>query len=207
MRSSSVFALLVPALFLAACVAGLLSEPLTDAMSRATPLSFGLYVTPDPATNPIDPPERFTGYHVGTDFEVTQEELDQDVAVFALCTGEVAFSGFTEGYGGLVIQRCVINAEPVTVLYGHLVSAGLPAKGIMIAAGERMGSLAPARSTDSDGNRKHLHLGIHRGDEINYQGYVQTPEEMQAYIDPFTLLGSGFEGATGKLLPYWQRSE
>src|SRR3989344_3388920 len=118
------FRALLPCLLLiVACSDSSLSMPLPESERRATPLYFGLYVTPDPQTNPISPPERFTGFHVATDFEVTIEELEDDVPVSAICTGKIAFSGSAEGYGGLIIQRCTIQGESVTVLYGHVDTA------------------------------------------------------------------------------------
>src|SRR3989338_5562242 len=80
------------------------SQPIHQALNRPTPLSFGMHVTPDPETNPIHPPERFSGYHVGVDYEIAEEELDKEIPIFAICSGTVAYSGFAEGYGGLLVQ-------------------------------------------------------------------------------------------------------
>ena len=180
-------------------------EPIRNAALRPVLLGFGRYVTPDQARNPIHPPERFAGYHVGADFEVTNDELTTDVPVFAICEGDVAYSGFAEGYGGLLVQRCELNAAPITVLYGHLSLDNLPAKSSSLQAGEQIGMLAPARSADSDGNRKHLHLGIRLGNEIDYRGYVQTPDEIENYIDPLNIFPSRPAGTGGLLKAYWQR--
>lgn len=160
-----------------------LSWPLKRAAFRPTPLHFGLYVTPDPDQNPIDPPERFTGYHVATDFEITSGEDDKDVPVFAICTGSVVYSGFAEGYGGLIAQHCVIDDEEVTVTYGHLMLDTLPAVSDTLTAGKKIALLAPEKSRDSDDNRKHLHIGIHKGPDLVYLGYVQTKEELSDFRD------------------------
>lgn len=176
------------AIFTSWAQSGQMSLPLPDALERSTPLHFGLYVTPDPKNNPIDPPERFTGFHVATDFEIAPEEADTDVPVFAICNGPVAFSGFVEGYGGLLIERCTIAGEEATVLYGHLRIDGLPEEGKRLNHGATIGVLAPARSYDSGGNRKHLHLGIHRGARLDFRGYVQTESELSQYIDPMEVL-------------------
>ena len=164
--------------------------PLPDAQNRPTPLSFGLYVTPDPEQNPIDPPERFTGFHTAVDFEVFEEEADLEVPVFAICSGKVLTSGAAEGYGGVVITRCRIQGKNATVLYGHVDLEVLPKVGSSVKAGEKIGVLASARSVGSDGNRKHLHLGIHKGTAIDYLGYVQTEKELEEFIDPLTVLPS-----------------
>lgn len=180
--------------------------PLEHTPNRPTPLSFGLYVTPDPAQNPIDPPERFTGYHAAVDYEVSTEEVDRDVPVYALCSGKVVYSGFASGYGGLLVHRCRLQGEDVTVIYGHLALANLPAVGKTVKKGQKIGLLAPARSTESDGNRKHLHLGIHRGRDVDVRGYVQHEDELSEYIDPASVLPASIEGVLPDMQPYWSAS-
>lgn len=195
---------------LAACSAPGIHEPLPNAAQRAKPLSFGLHVTPDPATNPIDPPERFSGFHAAQDFEVSAGEVDGDVPVYAICSGKVVYSGYAEGYGGLLVHRCKINGEHVTVLYGHLALQGMPQEGSSVRSGQTIGLLAPARSYESGMNRKHLHLGIHKGRNLDLRGYVQTEEELAAYIDPISVLSSIFLDLPGESpgeVPYWQQTE
>jgi murein DD-endopeptidase MepM/ murein hydrolase activator NlpD len=166
-----------------------LSWPLPGAEFRETPLYFGLYVTPDPAMNPIDPPERFEGYHVATDFEVSKNEVNQVIPVFSICAGDLTYSGFAEGYGGLITQQCTIHREQVTVIYGHLDLASLKANGTHVMQGTQIATLAAGHSHDSDNNRKHLHLGIRKGWISDIRGYVQTTEDIKDFIDPLTVLG------------------
>lgn len=174
-------------LFLTACSQPV-GLPLPDASDRAMPLGFGLYVTPDPKQNPIDPPERFVGYHTALDFEVTEEEISKDVPVFAICKGKIAFSGYVEGYGGLLLQRCKAGSEHVVVIYGHLEIATLPEEGSTLQKGQEFGRLAPPYSYDSGYNRKHLHLGIHRGKNLEMRGYVQNESDLKQFIDPASVL-------------------
>ncbi len=188
MRLRTMLSFLLPLSFVACMSAPGFSEPLEHATNRPTPLHFGVHVTPDPADNPIDPPERFTGYHVATDYEVSADELDAPIPVFAICRGKIVYSGFAEGYGGLVIQRCTLDREPISVIYGHLSRNGLLEDGLTVRSGQQIGYLADARSVDSDGNRKHLHLGIHKGKALDMRGYVQTEGEMAEFIDPATVL-------------------
>ncbi len=162
--------------------------PLPGGAFRPTPLHFGLYVTPDPAHNPISPPERFIGYHVGTDFEIYPDEERVDVPVYAICSGEIVYSSFAEGYGGLIAEHCLLRDEKVTVLYGHLLLSSLPKVGDRVTQSQTIALLAPAHTHDSDGNRKHLHLGIHRGWDMTFLGYVQTEAELSQFIDPQTVL-------------------
>jgi hypothetical protein len=180
------------------------AEPLKDARLRATPLHFGMKVSPDPALNPITPPERFEGYHVGEDFEAGVHELNAEVSVFALCRGKILYSGFAEGYGGLVVQRCVLDTQDVTVIYGHLTIAGLPKVGKTLSAGNKIGSLAPAHSHDSDGNRKHLHLGIHKGRAVVTLGYVQTEAELEQFLDPAQFIPMPSDLLQAPIAPYWK---
>ena len=193
---------------LAGCTSSSLHEPLPNAGLRATPLHFGLYVTPDPDQNPIDPPERFSGYHAATDFEVSQGELEGDVPVYALCGGKVIFSGFVRGYGGVVVHRCVIEKQHVTVLYGHLALEGLPPEGRRVRAGDTLGLLADANSHESGETRKHLHLGIHKGKRLVLAGYVQTEEQLKQYIDPqsvLSLLNIDLPVDQQGEVPYWKK--
>lgn len=182
-------------------------DPLPNAANRATPLSFGLYVSPDADDNPIDPPERFSGYHAAEDFEVSAGELDGDVPVYAICSGRVIFSGYAEGYGGLLIHRCKIEGQDVTVLYGHLKIDGMPEENAMVQGGDTIGLLADARSYESGMNRKHLHLGIHKGKKLALRGYVQTEKELEDYVDPATVLPwltLDLPGEGPGEVPYWQ---
>lgn len=174
---------LLGALLLAAC-----TWPIENGGGRETPLHFGMYVTPDPATNPIDPPERFTGWHTGTDFEISPSEADEEVDVYAVCNGTVRYGGFAEGYGGVIDQNCTLKGEPVTVIYGHLTIEGLPAAGTMLTQGQKIATLGAAKSHDTDGNRKHLHFTIHKGKTSSMLGYVQTEDELKDFIDPQTVL-------------------
>ncbi len=197
---------IVLSLGLTACatIASSMMQPLDQAVNRPMPLNFGLHVTTDPAENPIDPPEAFAGYHAAIDYEVSAEELDAEVPVYAICGGEVVYSGFAEGYGGLLVHRCRIRSQMVTVLYGHLVREGLPKVGETVTAGQKIAILAPARSPDSGGNRKHLHLGIHRGRGVDIRGYVQSEEELEDYMNPADVLPMvGLEGILPNMRAYW----
>ncbi len=166
-----------------------ISMPMDRMEERPTPLSFGLYVTPDPAQNPIDPPERFTGYHAALDFEVLPDEQDVPVPIYAICEGEIAYSEHAEGYGGVLIQGCILEGQEAMVLYGHLDHGSFEKKkGERLVSGDKIGILAPTRSEESGGNRKHLHLGIHKGRELEFRGYVQSENELEQFINPATVL-------------------
>ena len=96
--------------------------PLDRASERVTKKPFGIYITPK--TSPVQP-ERFQGYHTGTDFEIFPEELNADVPVHAICTGKIAVKRSASGYGGVLVQNCELNNQPITVIYGHLKLASI----------------------------------------------------------------------------------
>lgn len=180
------FSVLFGVLLLAGCTP--YAAPLQDAFNRPTPLHFGLHVTPDPATNPIDPPERFEGYHTATDFEIFKGEGDDEIPVYAVCGGPINFSGFSEGYGGLVTEFCNLKGQDVTIIYGHLAVDSLIPRGTFVGTGQLIGILGAARSSDTDGNRKHLHLGIAKGHGTEVRGYVQSEAELDLFLDPMEIL-------------------
>jgi len=159
-----------------------ISEPLANAKSRITKKPFGIYITPQ--TSPVQP-EKFTGYHTGTDFETISQEADTVVPVYAVCTGKIRVQEIVQGYGGVIVQDCTLDNQPVTVLYGHLNirQAHVLLVGAEVKAGDRISSLAPANSELSGGERKHLHLGIHKGSQIDYRGYVQNKSELSGWLD------------------------
>lgn len=172
---------------------------------RPTPLHFGMYVTPNPKTNPISPPERFVGYHVATDFEVSSDELNKEVPVSAVCDGKISYSGFASGYGGVITEYCTLDNQAVTVIYGHLDLASLSKAGNEVTKGQQIALLGAARSHDTDGNRKHLHLGIRRGQGSDMRGYVQSEEEIDQFLDPRTILTeSPLPPASADMQPYWK---
>lgn len=162
-----------------------LELPLSKANERITKKPFGIFI--DPATSPVQP-ERFSGFHTGTDFEIFPEELNEDVEVSAICAGEVLQKSFVGGYGGVIIQSCTFNNEPATVLYGHLNLKNSPVDtGDIVKKDELLATLADNQSRDSDGERKHLHLGIHKGSGIELRGYVQNKNALKGWIDFETL--------------------
>lgn len=163
-----------------------LTQPLSDSRARVTKKPFGIYITP--ATSPVQP-EQFSGYHSGVDFEIADSESDAEVVAAAVCDGTVRVKRRVSGYGGVFIHSCVIDGAEVTVLYGHLQLASIGfAVGQTIHAGDRIGLLGDGYSEDTDGERKHLHLGIHRGTSIEYRGYVGSESQLSDWLDALEYL-------------------
>lgn len=159
-----------------------LVAPLDRAGGRVTKKPFGIYITP--ANSPVQP-ERFGGYHTGVDFEVFPEELNTSVSVRAICDGTLRLKETASGYGGVAIENCTLNGEAVTVIYGHLKLASVSLNvGDHLSAGETFAVLGADKSAETDGERKHLHLGIHRGSATNIKGYVASQSELSGWADP-----------------------
>lgn len=156
--------------------------PLDRAGERVTKKPFGIYITP--ANSPVQP-EKFTGYHTGTDFEIFPEELNAAVPVRAICDGTLKLKETASGYGGVAVENCQLDGAPVTVVYGHLKLSSVSANaGDHLSAGETFAVLGVDKSVETDGERKHLHLGIHRGSETDIKGYVAGQTELSGWADP-----------------------
>lgn len=156
--------------------------PLTNASERVTKKPFGIYITTE--NSPIQP-ERFQSYHTGADFEIFPEELNIDVAVRAVCSGTLKLKETASGYGGVAVQNCELNGEAITVVYGHLKLTSITKKaGENLSAGETLGILGAAYSSQTDGERKHLHLSFHKGTSTNIKGYVSAESQLADWIDP-----------------------
>lgn len=155
--------------------------PVDRAGERVTKKPFGIFITKQ--NSPVQP-EKFSGYHTGTDFETFPEEQNSDVPVFAITDGKILEKRFASGYGGVLVEGATINNQPVTIVYGHLKLAGINKKtGDSLGAGEQIGFLGKGYSQETDGERKHLHLGIHKGYSVNIRGYVNNKEELSGWID------------------------
>ena len=163
-----------------------LTSPLDRPAERATKKLFGTYITPK--TSPVQP-ERFTGYHTGVDFETFASEAHVDVPVVAACSGKVRAAQYVSGYGGVLVQQCVVAGQTVTALYGHLRLSSLSVDvGTTLAAGTRFAVLGTGFSSETDGERKHLHLSLHKGTAINWKGYVSTKGALVDWLDPLLYL-------------------
>lgn len=160
--------------------------PLDNALNRVTKKPFGIHVSP--GNSPVNP-EKFTGYHTGADFEIFPGEENKDISVFAICGGRLLVKEFGRGYGGMAVLACTINNQPATVVYGHLKSTSVKvAVGNYLNAGDVLGILGKGYTIETDYERKHLHLGIHKGSGIDTRGYVATASELNDWIDPLSIL-------------------
>ncbi|MDD3086290.1 MAG: M23 family metallopeptidase [Candidatus ainarchaeum sp.] len=165
---------------------GLLHEPIQDARTRVTKKPFGIKVSP---TNSPVSPEKFNGYHTGVDFETRQAEQNIDIPIYAICDGSLLLKKIATGYGGVVVQDCIVDNENVTIIYGHLRLDSVVLKvGEKLVAGDQIGILGKEYSAETSDERKHLHLGIHKGVSINILGYIQNQELLSEWLDVFRYL-------------------
>jgi murein DD-endopeptidase MepM/ murein hydrolase activator NlpD len=156
--------------------------PLDRSTERISKKPFGIFITPQ--NSPVRP-EKFQGYHTGADFEIFPEELDMDIPVKAICDGTLALKKYASGYGGVVVESCSFDNQPITIIYGHLkLSSVSQIIGDTINTGDTLGILGKNNSTETNGERKHLHLGFHKGPAINILGYVQNRSALAGWIDP-----------------------
>lgn len=160
--------------------------PISSFDQRVALKPFGLYVLP--GSSPVQP-EKFTGYHTGVDFELLPDENANDVEVKSVCDGTFRLKQYVSGYGGVAVEECLFDNEPITVLYGHLKLTSIElAQGDHIVAGQKIGVLGKAYSQETDGERAHLHLGIHKGKSINFRGYVSNKSELSQWINALDIL-------------------
>ncbi len=156
-------------------------EPITNALNRVTKKPFGIYITK--INSPVQP-EKFNGYHTGTDFETLPDERNIDVPIFAACDGKLLLKKSATGYGGVVVQSCKLDGVDVTIIYGHLRLSSIALNvGDNVKAGEQIAVLGTGYSMETDGERKHLHFGIHKGTLINILGYVQKQSELNGWLN------------------------
>ncbi|MBX4187445.1 MAG: M23 family metallopeptidase [Candidatus Doudnabacteria bacterium] len=155
-------------------------EPLQNIDNRVTKKPFGIFITKE--NSPVQP-ERFSGYHTGTDFETTAEEANSEVPFYAVCDGKILQKRAASGYGGVLVQTCQIQSQDVTVIYGHVSLKSINKNiGDNLTAGDKIGILGQPPD-ETDGERKHLHLGIHKGTAVNILGYAQSLSALVNWLD------------------------
>jgi hypothetical protein len=122
--------------------------------------------------------DRFTGYHVGIDFEASA-----DTPVYAVLGGEVVFSDWVSGYGGVIVVRTMMSDQIQSTIYGHLDPASLPAIGSSVAEGEQIAMLGE-KGPETDGEREHLHVAMYEGSEVRLNGYETHSSALVSWLNP-----------------------
>ncbi len=156
-------------------------NPIDKAVQRITKKPFDILVSP--GSSPVNP-ERFAGYHTGVDFEIFPGEENAAVPVYAICSGFLLEKTTASGYGGVAVQKCELGNQPVTIIYGHLKLSSITAsQGQQLNKGENLAILGQGYSIETGGERKHLHVGIHKGSGVDLRGYVQKSSELINWIN------------------------
>ena len=148
-----------------------MSIPVEEFKTRITKKTFGQKVS-----------DRFNGIHTGVDVEY--DVVLTEISVNSIYDGEIIYSGFVSGYGGLVAEKIIFDDTDYVVIYGHLAPTSLIKNGKKVIEGERLGILGKRFSKETDGERKHLHLGIVKGNKINFLGYVKTEDLLNGWVNP-----------------------
>lgn len=156
-----------------------LAKPVADFKTRITKKPFGIYITPK--TSPVQP-EKFSGYHNAVDVE--HGDINSDVDVFAVYDGQIIYSGFINGYGGFVAISHDFEDEKIISIYGHLNPDNLTANNYEVKKGDKIGILGNAYSRQTDGERKHLHFAILKGENLDFRGYVPKESELSLWLNP-----------------------
>lgn len=155
-------------------LASAVTFPVEDYERRRTFKNFGEYIQ-----------DRFYGYHVGDDVEFA--DVTEEVPVFAIADGAVARVDRVGGYGGVVLIEHTIGSKTITGLYGHLdLDSVSLEKGSLVKKGDQIGFLGDHESTETDGERKHLHFALYEGQAGAVNGYASTVSEVSDWLNPQT---------------------
>jgi murein DD-endopeptidase MepM/ murein hydrolase activator NlpD len=129
-------------------------------------------------------PTKFLGLHAGDDLEIFPGEENKNVPVYATTTGTVSFSGNVSGHGGVILID--ITGENLTALYGHLeLRSALVKVGDRVSPGQLIAYLGRGFSSETSGERKHLHFAFHKGKNQYFRGHE--PDQIalqQNWTDP-----------------------
>lgn len=131
--------------------------------------------------------DRFSGYHVGVDLEAPA-----DTPVYAITDGEVTYSGWVSGYGGVMVVKHELHGRVVSAIYGHLDEDSMRSIGETVGEGEQIAILGEG-GTETDGEREHLHLAMYEGEEIRLEGYETESDSidaLSAWLNPVDEIGS-----------------
>ena len=154
-------------------------EPIDEFKERITKKPFGIFITPD--NSPVQP-ERFAGYHTGVDVEY--DDTESEVPVFAIAYGIVVRSAIIDGYGGVTIILNKVGDQNIHAIYGHLDPDSMLEVDAEVTAGQQIGILGEGYTTETDGERKHLHFGMMRTGLVSVSGYVGNEQELEGWHDP-----------------------
>lgn len=159
--------------------------PLDDYQIRDSYKGFGQLITAEFYEQNSDLyPTKYEGYHTGKDVEILPGEENGPVEVKAITDGVISFVGVIGGYGGVVLQQ--LNDENLTVIYGHVdVETARVKAGDRVKSKDPLAQLGDGFSKEAGGERKHLHLGVYKGQGREFRGYTTSLTELNnKWVDP-----------------------
>lgn len=149
--------------------------PVKEYAQRSTVKRFGDFVQ-----------DRFQGYHVGDDIEFNdQESLNQEIPVVSISDGIVTRVDSISGYGGFLSINHEIDGKTLHANYGHLDLRSTKLKqGDRVAKGQFLANLGDHKSSETDGERKHLHFALYEGTQTRINGYEALSKNVANWINP-----------------------
>jgi len=155
--------------------------PMEDYVTLRTKKVFGQFIAPDSG-------DRFSGYHTGDDIEVV--DVAAEVPFYALADATVLRKETVGGYGGVLIVEFVDNGTTYQALYGHVdLNSINAAVGESVTKGARLGVLGDDLSSETDGERKHLHFALYPSTgTVLYAGYTANDADLQQWVNPSDFL-------------------
>ncbi|MBI2476871.1 M23 family metallopeptidase [Candidatus Uhrbacteria bacterium] len=150
--------------------------PVPEYEERITLKIFGEYIQ-----------DRFVGIHLADDVEFTDEaSLKRDIPVYAIADGVVLKKLYVSGYGGYLLLEHVIQDETYRAIYGHVDLASVSVEvGDRVEGGQQIAILGDHRSTETDGERKHLHFGLYDTDDERIAGYAPSLPDNSGWLNPY----------------------
>ncbi len=123
------------------------------------------------------------GYHAGDDIEYT--DIDAEVPVYAITNGIVRRSDWVKGYGGMISIIHTIGEKTITAIYGHLdISSASLRAGDKVTGGEQIAYLGKGGTSETDGERKHLHFALYEGEDSRMHGYEPGEAGLLNWLNP-----------------------
>lgn len=135
-------------------------------------------------------PTKFYGYHAGQDLEsFSNEKTDSTLIPFyAVADGTIIYAGKLSGYGGVILEKLSDNNH--VALYGHVKISTSIEVGSKVSAGQLISYLGNNFSSETSGERKHLHFAIHKGTNLYFHGHEESLNILKdKWEDPILFLG------------------
>lgn len=156
-------------------------EPINKSIDRINKKPFWIKISKN--NSPIEN-ERFEWYHTWVDFEIFKWEENIDIKIYSICNWKIIYKNYVNWYWWVIIQSCIIDSNEVTILYWHL-----NIDSITLKIWDNMNKksyiwiLWKWKSKETDYERKHLHLWIHKWKEIVLLWYTQNKNDLNNWID------------------------